>query len=227
MRLALRKIGTQKRWVHFYPNPINFESEYQGANDKLNRLRHYFWVVDNRGRLWRRELNPKAPLQGEMRQPDFKDKFFQKLHINNMKDVYPDFPYLSIRGKELNFVTCGHSPIVFHDLTPEGDLVYANSLKIRFDPEAVVVDESGPIYHRVILEGPKPVAILGLIERSVAFNISQHIQPDEDSSNGGFILTWNGARHRIQKLESKSDKEPESSPFHVQNKTKWWSGEDQ
>ncbi len=172
-----------------------------------------------------------------------------------MKDVYPDFPYLSIRGKELNFVTCGHSPIVFHDLTPEGDLVYANSLKIRFDPEAVVVDESGPIYHRVILEGrpyptstptnlllgPKPVAILGLIERSVAFNISQHIQPglvpcsfivqtpplDEDSSNGGFILTWNGARHRIQKLESKSDKEPESSPFHVQNKTKWWSGEDQ
>lgn len=56
----------------------------------------------------------------------------------NSTDLYPSFPYLSMRGMEFNFISSVDSPIVFTNLNPENQLVYGHSLVHTFDPSQVV-----------------------------------------------------------------------------------------
>eukprot|EP00966_Prymnesium_polylepis_P303582 7012935-Prymnesium_polylepis.1 len=51
--------GTPKRYRgrEAWKNWIDFESQHTGQTDELNRMRHYFFHVDARGRLWRKELH--------------------------------------------------------------------------------------------------------------------------------------------------------------------------
>lgn len=43
------------RFARWTPT-FNYDSEFQTENDKLNRLRHYFWNIDERGEV---ELSAK------------------------------------------------------------------------------------------------------------------------------------------------------------------------
>ena len=44
-----------------WKNWINWDSAYTEQTDELNRRRHFFYHVDNRGRLFRRELGEPPP----------------------------------------------------------------------------------------------------------------------------------------------------------------------
>ncbi|KAJ3133789.1 hypothetical protein HDU90_005627 [Geranomyces variabilis] len=64
-----------------------------------------------------------------------------------------EWPYVSPCGREINYVQVEDSPIVFHDLSPDGQyLTYAGTLKHPFSPEALYLSRTtGRLYHS--LEG--------------------------------------------------------------------------
>ena len=86
------------------------------------------------------------------------------LHVHDM------FPYVSLCGKELNFIACEKEPIVFYDLTTtskddknnksssSSDMVlrFAGTLEEPFVPSSLVVDEEGYLYHPVTTLNTNP-----------------------------------------------------------------------
>ena len=51
--------GTPKKFKgrEAWKNWIEWDSPHRELTDELNRARHYFWHVDDRGRLWRKEID--------------------------------------------------------------------------------------------------------------------------------------------------------------------------
>jgi hypothetical protein len=80
---------------------------------------------------------------------------------------------------------------VFHRLSEE-DLIYAASLRQRFDPAKVRVSGAGRLYH------PAAVGGFGLLHSHLALQLAESIREDQD---GVYILCWRGGDHTIRSLE--------------------------
>ncbi|ETO19415.1 hypothetical protein RFI_17827, partial [Reticulomyxa filosa] len=81
------------------------------------------------------------------------------LFIDNKLSIHEEYPYISPCGKEMNFIKCDTSPIVFFDLIAkeassdsgaEWELIYGGSLRVPFDPYALRVHgKNWKVYHPV------------------------------------------------------------------------------
>ena len=94
--------------------------------------------------------------------------FFKRLKKNDSLRYAEDFPYLSLCGKERNFVRCDDDiPIVFTEIieqdTDEPLLSYNHGsrfLTVPFEPQKIcMMPTSGRIYH----PGPSRLGNIGLI----------------------------------------------------------------
>ena len=123
--------GTPKRFQgrEAWKNWINWDSAYTEQTDELNRRRHFFYHVDNRGRLFRRELGeppPKWP-HGEIRDSAFLEYFFA--HVQPAAEAAEaggyaaqGYGFVSRRAHEAYWLSCASAPVVFnHFTTPAAD----------------------------------------------------------------------------------------------------------
>lgn len=90
--------------------------------------------------------------------------FFKRLKKNDTLRYHKDFPFLSLCGKERNFVRCEDLPIVFTHIIDDDNLLSYNHgarfLTVDFQPESIcMVPETGRIYH----PGPERIGGLGLL----------------------------------------------------------------
>ena len=110
--------GTPKRWRgrDAWKNYIDFDSPHRTQSDELNRQRIYFFHIDARGRLWRKELHKPDGHDGQMRDPRMLDFFFGHMQRNTTGMHEDRYPYLSRRAHERYFASCDEAPIVFNDL---------------------------------------------------------------------------------------------------------------
>lgn len=115
----------------------------------------------------------------------FKEKkflrfFFNQLRLNNT-NRYKEFPYLSICGKERNFIRCDDYPIVFTHLidkimkdgSREKHLAYNHAgdlLSLKFQPEKIVMmPQTGRVYH----PAPERAGSIGLVQSKLAIEFSK------------------------------------------------------
>ena len=117
--------GTPKRFRgrDAWKNWIDFDSPHRSQSDELNRNRHYFFHVDSRGRLWRKELDRLDGHEGQMRDSRTLDFFFGHMQRNATGLYAERFPYVSFRAHEHYFTSCVDSPIVFNDPTLDLHLI--------------------------------------------------------------------------------------------------------
>jgi Domain of unknown function (DUF4505) len=142
--------------------------------------REYFYDIDLGGRLFHDG--------GELTEPRFLDFFFGRLRVNDT-GRFPGFLFLSPCAGELNFVRAEDRPIVFQKLLGE-DLVYAASLRQRFDPAQVRVSGVGRLYH------PAPVGEMGLMHSRLALRLGDSIVEAER----GYVLRWQDREHLMRPL---------------------------
>jgi len=131
-------------------------------------VREYFFYVDHHGRLFQddsRMFHWTAALKEEK----LLFNFFKRLKFNKT-DRYPEFRFISLCGKERNFVRCDDRPIVFHNSkilpTPSGDSWHllhnhaGEKLAVLFQPQLIsMVPSTGRVYH----PGPKGSGGIGLV----------------------------------------------------------------
>eukprot|EP01134_Creolimax_fragrantissima_P002106 CFRG2106T1 len=155
---------------------INYESPYHSQSDELNRARHFFWHIDGKGRLLRRELSQppvdegdvtgdgKSPVShfGILTHSNTVDRFFDNLRRNVTGRYRPPYKYVSHMGHERYFATCNLAPIVFKNLSQEyketrpqfeespWSLTYASTLQIDFDRTKLRMSPNGFLYHPVV-----------------------------------------------------------------------------
>lgn len=139
----------------------------------------------------------------------FKEKkflrfFFNQLRLNNT-DRYKEFPYLSICGKERNFVRCDDYPIVFTHVTTktgkenleETHLAHNHAgdlLTLKFEPEKVVMlPETGRVYH----PAPEKVGGVGLIRSKLAIEFSKFFTFNNGEGNPPTHFTFGGVTYEL------------------------------
>lgn len=122
--------------------------------------RDYYYEVNDRG-----VLTLDGVVQND---PAFLDFFFRRLAIT-ANPHYPDHPFVSRCGDEMNYLKAADTPIVFTGFDGER-LVYAHSLSVPMFPDRLRYSEHGILYHWA------PVGGVGRIAPAVAMEISRNIE---------------------------------------------------
>lgn len=135
----------------------------------------------------------------------FKDKvfleFFFKRVRSNDTDRYRDtFPFLSLCGRERNYIRCDDLPIVFTHLVDSGTKLtfgYAGeALTVPFQPNKLYMSpETGRVYH------PAQDWIgVGLIRSKLAIELSKgFIFTAADDAQAPDYFEWHGDRIKLEK----------------------------
>ena len=127
--------------------------------------------------------------------------FFRRLKPYDAGRYSRNFPYVSLCGRELNFVRCDDLPIVYTHVidTPDGEhLTYAhagNLLTVPFQPQGLcMLPESGRVYH----PAPSLPAGVGLVKSSLAIELSQTFEFEDGGDEGmPTHFTWRGKRWEL------------------------------
>lgn len=116
--------------------------------------------------------------------------FFSRLRSNQSGRYEEDFPFLSLCGRERNFLRCDDTPVVFTHLLRDDAggrelLSYcggAEMLAAPFSPEALFVHPvSGRVYHPC----PERSGGVGLVRSALAIELSPFfVYPPESGQSG-------------------------------------------
>ncbi|KAL2076747.1 hypothetical protein ACEWY4_027655 [Coilia grayii] len=135
----------------------------------------------------------------------FKDQqflvfFFSRVRRNLIGRYEQHFPYVSLCGRERNFLRCDDQPIVFTQLLPSppetGALLSycggGSGLAVRFRPEALYMrPSSGRLYH----PAPGRAGGVGLLRSALAFQLSASFLHAPDGRPTHFL--WEGHQHAL------------------------------
>ncbi|XP_072245041.1 UPF0598 protein C8orf82 homolog [Leuresthes tenuis] len=167
------------------------------------RIREYFYYIDHQGQLFLDDTKVKNFVTC------FKDKqflvfFFSRLRSNHSGRYEEDFPFLSLCGRERNFLRCDDRPVVFTHLLPvtTGDqevLSYcggAEKLSAPFRPEALYMHPvSGRVYHPC----HERWGGVGLVRSALAIEFSSFFvyPPESGQSEQPTHFLWRGQKHTL------------------------------
>ncbi|GAA6231556.1 UPF0598 protein C8orf82 homolog [Lates japonicus] len=168
------------------------------------RIREYFYYIDHQGQLFLDDTKVKNFVTC------FKDKqflvfFFSRLRSNQSGRYEEDFPFLSLCGRERNFLRCDDRPVVFTHLlqtpTQPGQelLSYcggAEKLSVPFRPEALYMHPaSGRLYHPC----SERSGGVGLVRSALAIELSPFFvyAPEQGQSGQPAHFLWGGQKHTL------------------------------
>ncbi|KAF9944501.1 hypothetical protein BGZ65_011963, partial [Modicella reniformis] len=77
-------------------------------------IRPYFYYIDLHGQVFLQDTTPKN-FTSCYKDPKFLDFFISRIKPNSTA-LFPEYPWVSPCGKELNFVEVADTPIIFHGL---------------------------------------------------------------------------------------------------------------
>lgn len=126
--------------------------------------------------------------------------------------IESDYPFVSLCGKEVNFIRPAATPIVFHSLLGK-NLYFGGNLSVPFQASKLAVSSlTGHLYHkiernqsRILLDG-EGNSVYGLIRSSVAVTLSENIYPGQlDGIDKLWITDENGEELVIDSLPLASE----------------------
>ncbi|KAH8390171.1 hypothetical protein KR200_008741, partial [Drosophila serrata] len=134
------------------------------------------------------------------KEKDFLKFFFNRVRLNKTDRYQIDFPYISLCGRERNFIRCDDTPLVFTEqLQKDGSevLSYAHSgqvLTLPYEPHKLYMDpRNGRVYHPTTPQ----VGGIGLVRSKLAIELSQHFEfPTGQASPTHF--QWKGERLKLE-----------------------------
>ncbi|KAJ9085332.1 hypothetical protein DSO57_1015143 [Entomophthora muscae] len=115
---------------------------------KDNSPREYFYTIDVHGQLFLEETVPKN-ITSCFKDVKFLNFFFRRIKLNTYEPHHQKYSFVSLCGKERNFIYSEDSPVVFHDVCFKDELLtWAGNLKVPFLSNQIHVSEStGRLYH--------------------------------------------------------------------------------
>ena len=125
----------------------------------------------------------------------FLEFFFKRLRINNTGKYEDEFPFVSLCGREKNFIRCDDLPIVFTHIFKQDDeerLSFGHAgdlLNGKFEPEKICMfPNSGRVYH----PAQEIYGSIGLIRSKLAIELSRYFIFDNGEENPPTKFDWNG-----------------------------------
>lgn len=129
----------------------------------------------------------------------------------NQTEIYPQIPFVSYCGKEINFISTAdrHSSLCFKDISWKSNvLYYGGSLQQEFKPELLAYNPTtGRIYHTILthrhLRGS-----YGLLHPHICQMLGDFIYPshnnredaDKCEDSVSYVLEWQGVTHSLKNV---------------------------
>ncbi|XP_077574068.1 UPF0598 protein C8orf82 homolog [Stigmatopora nigra] len=196
-----------------YRNLRTFAAYVQGQSPEP-RIREYFYYIDHQGQLFLDDTKMKNFVTC------FKDKkfltfFFSRLRVNQSGRYKEDFPFLSLCGRERNFLRCDDRPVVFthlvQDTTGKQDMLSfcggGQNLTVPFRPEALFMHPpNGRVYHPC----SDQTGGIGLVRSALAIELSPFFIYDSvgDRISPPTHFLWEKQQYKLtNELESSFPKE--------------------
>ncbi|XP_072552046.1 UPF0598 protein C8orf82 homolog [Salminus brasiliensis] len=166
------------------------------------RIREYFYYIDHQGQLFLDDTKVKNFVTC-FKDQQFLAFFFKQLKINRSGRYQQHFPYLSLCGRERNFLRCDDQPVVYTHLLSEAGreerFSYCGGgvkLSVLFRPESLFMHPvSGRVYH----PAPEHVGGVGLVRSALAIELSPHFQysSGQDNTAQPTHFLWAGQQHTL------------------------------
>ncbi|XP_029634798.1 UPF0598 protein CG30010 [Octopus sinensis] len=170
----------------------------QGQSPEPN-IREYFYYIDHQGQLFLHDARIKN-FTSCFKEKRFIEFFFKRLRLNKTQR-YPDFPYISLCGRERNFISCDDKPIVYLELVKDSATTdylyyggYKADLKVPFEPtELCMLPSNGRVYYptKDLYGG------IGLIKSKIAIELSQYFVFENGELEPPTHIDWNNQRHEL------------------------------
>ena len=141
----------------------------------------------------------------------FLEFFFRRIRSNQTNRYQQEFPFVSLCGRERNYIRCDDTPVVFtHVFKDDKDssLKFAfghagNLLSHSFEPWNIcMVPQTGRLYH----PAPQSTGGFGLIKSSLAIEMSNYFlyEGPKERAPGHFEspshLIWDGVKYELTNL---------------------------
>ncbi|XP_011373122.1 UPF0598 protein C8orf82 homolog isoform X2 [Pteropus medius] len=161
------------------------------------RTREYFYYVDHQGQLFLDDSKMKNFITC-FKDPQFLVTFFSRLRPNRSGRYEASFPFLSLCGRERNFLRCDDRPVVFTHLLAAGPgpprLSYCGggeALAVPFEPARLVpLADNGRLYH----PAPERAGGVGLVRSALAFELSACFEYAPGATALPSHVRWQGRR---------------------------------
>ncbi|XP_041968427.1 UPF0598 protein CG30010 [Aricia agestis] len=163
------------------------------------RVREYFYYIDHQGMLFLDDSKMKN-FTSCFKEKKFLEFFFKRIRLNKT-DRYKEFPFISLCGRERNYIKCDDVPIVYtHIVTKEDNLDYllfgyaGDLLKTEFKPEKVyMLPETGRVYH----PADNKYGGVGLIRSKLAIELSKHFTFKNGEEHPPTHLEWKNNNYEL------------------------------
>jgi len=179
MSLIVQRLARQIQKCLYHSSPSSRIPYIQGQTLSPG-VREYFYYINHQGMLYLDDARIKN-FTSCIKDEKFLKFFISQLRPNKTNRYEIDFPYISLCGKEKNYVRCDDLPIVFTKLIaskPHDNLAYnhcGNRLVFPFQPSKLYMGCNGRIYH----PGPPRLHSVGLVSSKLAIEFSHGFQCDE------------------------------------------------
>lgn len=161
------------------------------------RTREYFYYVDHQGQLFLDDSKMKNFVTC-FKDPQFLVFFFSRLRRNRSGRYEAAFPFLSLCGRERNFLRCEDRPVVFTHLLTAGRgpprLSYCGggeALSVPFEPARLLpLAANGRLYH----PAPERAGGVGLVRSALASELSAAFECGPGEPALPSHVRWQGRR---------------------------------
>ncbi|XP_013117728.2 UPF0598 protein CG30010 [Stomoxys calcitrans] len=166
------------------------------------KIREYFYYIDHEGMLFLDDAKMKN-FTSCFKEKKFLKFFFDRVKFNDTKRYRTEFPYLSLCGRERNFIRCDDTPIVFTHVVEDKNgldkLQYNHAgevLQIDFQPDNIYMNpETGRVYHPFPKER---VGAIGLIRSKLSIELSKYFEFEQGEQSGPSHIWWKDKKHLLQ-----------------------------
>ena len=152
--------------------------------------------------------------------PKFLHFFFTRLRANTSDDrpYCSTFPYVSLCGRERNFIRCADVPFVLTRFLDDKNLfecchITSTMLAVSFEPEKLFVKpDTGRIYHPL---SEKFYTGFALIKDSIAERLSSHLVYEDKEDGPPIGIEWKGKTYQLKKNPEIEKLVDEHSRFEI------------
>lgn len=163
-----------------------------------SKIREYFYYIDHQGMLFLDDSKMKN-FTSAYKEIDFLVFFFKRLKLNTTDRYREHFPWISLCGRERNFVRCDDYPIVFNQVIKgdDGNLLFCHNhagskLTVSFQPDKLWMDvENGRVYH----PANEQHGSIGLVSSKTAIEFSKMFLYNDTDNYVPTHFLWSGKKY--------------------------------
>lgn len=133
----------------------------------------------------------------------FLDFFFKRIRLNTTGRYQEEFPFISLCGRERNFIRCDDVPIVYTNILVKNNrdhlsFGYAGDLlATEFKPDKIyMLPLTGRVYH----PAEEKYGGVGLVKSKLAIELSKGFEFNDAEVQGPTHFNWKNERFELDQL---------------------------